>query len=195
MKKLNLALLATTLCAAGATTSVFAADGTITINGRVITSTCTLTGGGNGVSSGTQNVTVTLPTVLNSAFGSAVGTVVQPTDFTLSLTDSSGKAACDPVTITGLKGITLGGIASQYVSNATTQLVNTASGSPTVNTQLRLASSTTAIDFATTNQLTNSNATTTTSGIWNMKAQYISTTASTAAQQVTSVVNYTLNYN
>lgn len=194
MKKLNLALLATTLCVAGATTSVFATDGTITINGRVITSTCTLTGSGT-AGTGTQNVTVTLPTVPNSAFAAANSTA-QATNFNLSLTNAAGTAACDAVTIAGLQGITLGGptYTSQYVSGGTTRLVNTVSGS-TVNVQLKLASVTTPIDFALTNQLTNTNATTTTSGIWNMQAQYFSSTATPAAQQVNSVVNYILNYN
>ncbi|ELY3878244.1 TPA: thin pilus major pilin AcuA [Acinetobacter nosocomialis] len=194
MKKLNLALLATILCAAGTTTSVFATDGTITINGRVITSTCTLSGSG-AAGSGTQNVNVILPTVPNSAFAAANSTA-QATNFNLSLTNSAGTAACDAVTIAGLQGITLGGPtnASQYVSGSTTRLVNTVSGS-TVNVQLKLASVTTPIDFALTNQLTNSNATTTTSGIWNVQAQYFSPTATPAAQQVNSVVNYILNYN
>ena len=193
MKKLNLALLTITLSAVGATTSVFATDGTITINGRVITSTCTLTGSGTG-GTGKQNVTVTLPTVLNSAF--TANSAVQATNFTLSLTNDAGLAACDAVTIAGLQGITLGGPtnAGQYVSGGTTRLVNTVSGS-TVNVQLKLASVSSPIDFALTNQLTNSNATSTTSGIWNMQAQYYSTTATPAAQQVTSVVNYILNYN
>lgn len=194
MKKLSLALLTTTLCAVAATTSVFAADGTITINGRVITSTCTLTGGGS-AGTGTQNVTVTLPTVQNSVFGAA-NTTAQPTNFTLALTNSAGNAPCDAVTIAGLQGITLGGPtnAGQYVSGDTTRLVNTVPGS-TVNVQLELASVSTPIDFALTNQLTNSNATSPTSGIWNMQAQYFSPTATPAAQQVTSVVNYILNYN
>ena len=195
MKKLNLALLTTTLCAAGATTSVFATDGTITINGRVITSTCTLTGSGTG-GTGKQNVTVTLPTVPNSVFAAANSTA-QATDFSLSLKDSTGTAACDAVTIAGLQGITLGGPtnAGQYVSGDTTRLVNTASGAATVNVQLKLASVTTPIDFALTKQLTNNNATSLTSGIWNMQAQYFSPAATPAAQQVTSVVNYILNYN
>lgn len=194
MKKLNVALLTITLSAVGATTSVFATDGTITINGRVITSTCTLAGSGT-AGAGTQNVTVTLPTVPNSVFAAANSTA-QATNFNLSLTNSAGTAACDAVTIAGLQGITLGGPTntSQYVSGGTTRLVNTVSGS-TVNAQLKLASVTTPIDFALTNQLTNSNATTTTSGIWNMQAQYFSPTATPAAQQVNSVVNYILNYN
>ena len=195
MKKLNLALLTITLSAVGATTSVFAADGTITINGRVITSTCTLTAEGTGVGGGTQNVTVTLPTVPNSVFAAANSTA-QATNFTLSLTNDAGSAACDAVTIAGLKGITLGGPtnAGQYVSGDTTRLVNTVPGS-TVNVQLELASVSTPIDFALTNQLTNRNATSPTSGIWNMQAQYFSPTPTPAAQQVTSVVNYILNYN
>ena len=195
MKKLNLALLTITLSAVGATTSVFATDGTITINGRVITSTCTLAGSGTG-GTGTQNVTVTLPTVPNSVFAAANSTA-QATDFSLSLKDSTGTAACDAVTIAGLQGITLGGPtnAGQYVSGGTTRLVNTASGAATVNVQLKLASVTTPIDFALTKQLTNNNATSLTSGIWNMQAQYFSPAATPAAQQVTSVVNYILNYN
>ena len=114
----------------------------------------------------------------------------------LLLTNSAGTAACDAVTIAGLQGITLGGPtnAGQYVSGGTTRLVNTVPGS-TVNTQLKLASVSLPIDFASTNQLTNINATSPTSGIWNMQAQYYSTTATPAAQQVTSVVNYILNYN
>lgn len=194
MKKLNLALLVTTLCAAGITTSVFATDGTITINGRVITSTCTLTGSGT-AGTGVQNVTVTLPTVPNSVFATANSTA-QATNFNLSLTNAAGTAACDAVSIAGLQGITLGGPtnSTQYVSGATTRLVNTVSGS-TVNVQLKLASATNPIDFALTNQLTNSNATTTTSGVWNMQAQYFSPTATPTAQQVNSVVNYILNYN
>ena len=193
MKKLNLALLTITLSAVGATTSVFAADGTITINGRVITSTCTLTGSGTG-GTGKQNVTVTLPTVLNSAF--TANSAVQATNFTLSLTNDAGSAACDAVTIAGLKGITLGGPtnSAQYVAGDTTRLVNTVADS-TVNTQLKLASVSSPIDFASTNQLTNINATSPTSGIWNMQAQYYSTTATPAAQQVTSLVTYILNYN
>lgn len=195
MKKLNLALLTITLSAVGASTSVFATDGTITINGRVITSTCTLTGSGT-AGAGTQNVTVTLPTVPNSVFAAANSTA-QATDFSLSLKDSTGTAACDAVTIAGLQGITLGGPtnAGQYVSGGTTRLVNTASGAATVNVQLKLASVTTPIDFALTKQLTNNNATSLTSGIWNMQAQYFSPAATPAAQQVTSVVNYILNYN
>lgn len=195
MKKLNLALLTITLSAVGATTSVFATDGMITINGRVITSTCTLTGSGT-AGAGTQNVTVTLPTVPNSVFAAANSTA-QATDFSLSLKDSTGTAACDAVTIAGLQGITLGGPtnAGQYVSGGTTRLVNTASGAATVNVQLKLASVTTPIDFALTKQLTNNNATSLTSGIWNMQAQYFSPAATPAAQQVTSVVNYILNYN
>jgi major type 1 subunit fimbrin (pilin) len=63
--------------------------------------------------------------------------------------------------------------AGQYVSGGTTRLVNTVPGS-TVNVQLKLASVSTPIDFALTNQLTNSNATSPTSGIWNMQAQYFS---------------------
>lgn len=188
MKKLSLALLTTTLCAVAATTSVFAADGTITINGRVITSTCTLTGGGT-AGAGTQNVTVTLPTVPNSVFAEANSTA-QATDFSLSLKDSTGTAKCDAVTIAGLKGITLGG-AGKYVSDSTTRLVNT-SGS--VNVQLKLASGS-PIDFTSTNQLTNSNATSATSGIWNMQAQYFSDAATPTAQEVKSEVNYILNYN
>ncbi|WP_180175927.1 fimbrial protein [Acinetobacter sp. YH12025] len=191
MKKLSLALLTTTLCAVAATTSVFAADGTITINGRVITSTCTLTGG-DSAGTGTKDVTVTLPTVQNSVFGA--NTTAQPTNFTLALTNSAGNAPCDATTIAGLKGITLGGPGNedQYVSGSTTRLVNTVSGS-TVNVQLKLASVSTPIDFALTNQLTNSNATT--SGIWNMQAQYFSDAATPTAQEVESVVNYILNYN
>lgn len=44
MKKMNSMLLVTALSMVGITNSAFAEDGVITINGKVINGTCTLTG-------------------------------------------------------------------------------------------------------------------------------------------------------
>lgn len=77
MKKLQLGLAVISLGLASST--VFAAaDGTVTINGKVVDQTCTL-GGTNG------NYTVTLPTVGKSTLPT-VGTTTGDTKFTINLT-------------------------------------------------------------------------------------------------------------
>lgn len=77
MKKISLAVL-TVL----ATSSVFAADGTITINGMVTDKTCTINAGQG------KDFTVTLPTVSQQVL-KAAGDVAGRTPFTISLTECS----------------------------------------------------------------------------------------------------------
>ncbi|OXL18921.1 fimbrial protein [Psychrobacter sp. DAB_AL32B] len=74
MKRISLALL-TIL----ATSSVFAADGTITINGQVTDKTCTIN------QSASKDFTVTLPTVSTSVLANT-GDVAGRTPFTINLT-------------------------------------------------------------------------------------------------------------
>lgn len=76
MKRISLALL-TVL----ATSSVFAADGTITINGLITDKTCT-------INSGAKDFTVTLPTVSQKVLANP-GEVAGRTPFTIKLTDCS----------------------------------------------------------------------------------------------------------
>lgn len=199
MKKLNLALLATTLYVAGATTSVFAADGTITVNGKVVTSTCTLTGTTGATGTG-SNVAVTLDTVRNDTF-TAVGSTQGQKNFTLSVT-TSGGAACDAVTIGGIKNITLSGTAgTDYDSNNKTYLINQDSTAPSardVYVQILNTDLTTPIDFSLTKQLGSPTITGTginTVGTYTLAARYISNKASPSAQTVLAKINYTLVYN
>lgn len=77
MKKIQLGLAIISLGLASS--AVFAADGTVTINGKVIDQTCTV--GGN-----TGNYTVTLPTVTKSTL-SAANNVAGDTKFTINLTN------------------------------------------------------------------------------------------------------------
>ena len=65
-----------------ATSSVFAADGTITINGQVTDKTCTVNAGT------TKDFTVTLPTVSKSVLAAA-GDTAGRTPFTINLTGCS----------------------------------------------------------------------------------------------------------
>lgn len=200
MKKLNLALLATTLFVTGATTSVFAADGTITVNGKVVTSTCTLTGTTAATGTG-SNVAVTLDTVRNDTFTN-VGSTQGQKNFILSVTNSGGTAACDAVTIGGIKNITLSGTAgTDYDSNNKTYLINQDSTAPSardVYVQILNTDLTTPIDFSLTKQLGSPTITgtgTNTVGTYTLAARYISNKASPSAQTVLAKINYTLVYN
>ncbi|MBN3787641.1 fimbrial protein [Burkholderia sp. Ac-20353] len=77
MKIKRLILASAALFAVAAT--AHAADGTITINGSIVASTCKINGGSG-------NVTVPLPSLRSTAL-SSVGAVGGRTPFTLSLTD------------------------------------------------------------------------------------------------------------
>ncbi|WP_226118695.1 fimbrial protein [Burkholderia sp. AU33545] len=76
MKILSMMLASIGIAAASA---AYASDGTITINGSVVASTCTINGGQG-------DVTVNLPTVATTALASP-GTVAGRTPFTLALTN------------------------------------------------------------------------------------------------------------
>lgn len=67
------------------TQSAFATDGTITINGAITDTTC-----GVSVNNGTNDATVTLPTISSSALGSA-NAVAGTTPFTIALTGCTGS--------------------------------------------------------------------------------------------------------
>jgi len=113
-----------------------AADGTITFNGEITDTTCTITGGG--AATGTGNVTVTLPTVSTSALPAA-GKTAGETSFSLVLGGgtgcTNGKTAAlwvetastlDLDASTGaLKNHVVGGAANVQV-----QMVNPANGNP-----------------------------------------------------------------
>ena len=92
MKKLTLATLST-LALTLPFTSVFALDGTITVNGVVIDGTCTLRGEDSMVS-GLKDLTVSLPTLPKSTF-TPLNRVPFFMGFNLSLRDATGTDFCE----------------------------------------------------------------------------------------------------
>ncbi|WP_315080015.1 hypothetical protein [Acinetobacter guillouiae] len=201
MKKLTLsALSAVTLSLA--CTSVFAIDGTITINGVVTDETCTLTGDGPGAS-GLKNLTLTLDTVPKSTF-TAANKVAAKKSFNLQLKNAAGTEGCGAATNKALKGLYLSPLAAGDldVTNKTL-LVNKATGAIAANPVFiqiltdggvavdLSASATDQLKSAVTGLDANG------AGIATMRyeAQYFSESGTVAAQNVSAVVNYTLQYN
>ncbi|HET6431367.1 fimbrial protein [Dyella sp.] len=175
----NKTLLSTAMVAAFgvlASAPIHAANsGTINITGKVLADTCTVSVNGN---SGT---TVALPTVMTAAFGSAAGTVAGATAFSVSL------AGCDTNTTSAKMAFS-----GANVDTSTGNLKNATSGGSNVQIQL-LNSSDAAINTSTqagapTINVTSGNGSTA------MKAQYISTAATTTPGLVSSSVSFTLTY-
>lgn len=191
MKKTNLMLLVTAIGIVGITSSAFAADGVITINGKVINGTCTLTGS-TGATGTANNVAVQLDTVRNTAFAAANSTTGEKS-FTLTVTDGSG-GTCDALTVGAVKNITLSGTAgTNYDVTNKSWLINTDTSAPMtkdVFVQILNIDGSTPIDFSLTRQL---NAPT--ASAYALKARYISNKASPASQTVKTSINYTLEYN
>ena len=192
MKKMNSMLLVTALSMVGITNSAFAEDGVITINGKVINGTCTLTGSA-GATGTANNVAVQLDTVRNTAF-TAANSTTGTKDFTLTVTDGTGVGSCDALTIGAIKNITLSGTAgTNYDSTNTSWLINTDTSAPTtkdVFVQILNVDGITPIDFSLTRQLSAP-----TAGAYALKARYISNKESPASQTVKTSINYTLEYN
>jgi major type 1 subunit fimbrin (pilin) len=160
-----------------------AATGTITFNGKVLSSTCsvgTVTGGT--VSS--NNVAVTLPDVQATAF-TAAGSVAGLTPFALNLT------GCP----TTPSGVVVGAAFSGAIDGTTGAIQNT-SGGGFSNAEVQLTNSSgTAINLN-----TNSNPVSATisggTATLGYEAQYYQPTATAVtAGTVTAVVSYTLTYN
>lgn len=86
MRNYKTALSALALVATSAVTaSAFAVDGTITINGKITDTTCTIS-----VDGGSNDATVTLPTVSASALNAA-GQTAGATPFNISLSNCTGS--------------------------------------------------------------------------------------------------------
>ena len=162
-----------------ATSSVFAADGTITINGQVTDKTCTVNAGT------TKDFTVTLPTVSQSVLAVA-GATAGRTPFTINLT-----------------GCTAGSKVATYFEPGSTVdfssgRLNNASGTAT-NVQVQLlGSNNTAIPVLAAGAggvQTNSQLVAVTDGAANLNyyAQYYATGASTPGS-VATTVKYTIIY-
>ncbi|RMD01517.1 type 1 fimbrial protein [Aquitalea palustris] len=157
-----------------------AADGTITINGKITANTCTITG-----TSG-SNVTVTLPTVSTSALATA-GQVAGVTPFALSLSNCNGTSA--------QTHFELGATVDQTTGN----LFNASGSGMATNVEVQLLNNT----FQAINVATNTNSQTVTlsgsspnkTGTMNYYAQYIATGGASTAGTVNTSVQYSMIYN
>lgn len=155
-----------------------AADGTITINGKVLSSTCTVSNATAG------NVAVTLPDVVYSAF-TTTGSAAGLTPFSLNLT------GC-PTTPSGV--VVAARFSGSNIDAATGALKN---GTGTSNVEVQLTNSAgTAINLSTNPTPVNATISGTGAATLSYQAQYYqpSATAITAGTVNTSV-DFTLTYN
>ncbi|MFW1942616.1 fimbrial protein [Acinetobacter guillouiae] len=203
MKKLTLPILSA-LALGLASSSVFAVDGQITINGVVTDETCTLTGDGPGAS-GSKNLILTLDTVPKSTF-TAPNAVAAKKSFSLQLKNAAGTGGCGAATNKALKGLYLKTAAPADDLDTTnkTLLVNKAVDPATVTNPAFvqiLTDTDVAVDLAAAwgtqakSAVTGLAADGTGIATMSYKAQYFSKTGTVDAQNVSAVVNYTLQYN
>lgn len=174
MKKVLIALAASAAVVSSLNAS--AADGTINFTGEISSQTCTIEGN----TTGTTIKTVTLPRVAASSLAT-VGKAAGRKDFSLALTGCTGSSAL----VRFEQGST--------VDAATGNLINqTADGS---NVQIQLLNA----NFAPINLQTNagslSTAVTEETATLQFYAQYIAATAAATAGQVTSSVQFSMDYN
>ena len=149
-----------------------ASDGTITFNGQLTTSTCTITGGGN--------QTVTLPT-LSTATLATNGATAGDTLFKIDLTSCTASTA-NAYFEAGANTDASTGRLKTNATNLPIQLLN-ASGTP-----INVAGSTTNLQNTTAATITSG------SGSQSFIARYFATGATTAGA-VTSSVTYSMVYN
>lgn len=173
MKKTLMTLSA--MAAAAASFNASAVDGTINFTGEISSQTCTIEG-----NTGATAKTVTLPKVSTSAL-SAVGEVAGRTAFNLALTQCTGTSASVSFEPGPSVDAATGNLTNQTAngSNAQIQLLN-ANFAP-INLQTNSGSLATAI----TNQAAN----------LEFYAQYVAATAAATAGQITSNVQFSMDYN
>ncbi|MGE8532700.1 MAG: fimbrial protein [Acinetobacter guillouiae] len=200
MKKLTLATLST-LALTLPFTSVFALDGTITVNGVVIDGTCTLRGEDSMVS-GLKDLTVSLPTLPKSTF-TPLNRVPFFMGFNLSLRDATGTDFCDLATSRAFRGIHLS-VSSPSTDLDTedkTLLVNKAkvTGTSAKNPVFIqfYTSDAIPVDFSASweTQAKSSVQRVGSHTLIYYRVQYASKTGIVDAQNVQATVNYTLMYN
>lgn len=201
MKKLTLPLFSA-LALGLASSSVFAADGTITINGVVTDETCTLTGDGPGAA-GSKALTLTLDTVPKSTF-TAANKVAAKKSFSLQLKNAQGTGGCDAATNKSLKGLYLSALAAADLdATDKTLLVNKAAGASTAEPAFVqiLTDADTVVDLAAAwgtqakSAVTGLDASGVGIATMSYKAQYATKSGIVASQNVSAVLNYTLQYN
>ncbi|WP_224963904.1 fimbrial protein [Acinetobacter guillouiae] len=198
MKKCTLPILGA-LALSLACSSVFATDGTITVNGVVTDQTCTL-GPWNGAVNGLKNLTINLSAIPKSLFKPTTSLAHGHTIVMMSLNNAIG-GVCDAATSQALKGIHLSAISPDHLDvEDKTLLVNQATGASSTNPvffQFQTSTNSQAIDFS---EPWGSQAKTPISywsgiPIVTYELWYRSKTGIVDAQNVNATINYTLHYN
>jgi len=197
MKKLTLATLST-LALTLASSSVFATDGTITINGVITDGTCTLQGD-DGKSTGLKDITINLPSAPKSIFEPAYLNPMQVI-FSMQLTNAAGTGACDAATTKAFKGIHLSPISPDHLDvEDKTLLVNQATGASSTNPLFVqfLTRSGILVDFSAPwgTQATSQVFTIAGNTYVSYRTAFASKTGIVDAQNVQAKINYTLHYN
>ncbi|MGI9915894.1 fimbrial protein [Vibrio owensii] len=174
----------------------YAADGTITFNGKVTAASCTVTGGATGGGSASTNLTVTMPSITTNSIGSNAGAMAGTTAFTITLSNCKSQSTTAEKMRVAFSG--QGDPANQYV------LKNTASTGAAVGVGIQLLKedSTSIIDInggsnkADETTLPVSTAEESESYVLNFNAAYVNVSGSApTAGLVSSVANYTIEYN
>ncbi|MBB1202741.1 type 1 fimbrial protein [Enterobacteriaceae bacterium 89] len=165
------------------TASAFAVDGTITINGQITDTTCTIS-----VDGGSNDATVTLPTVSASTLG-ASGQTAGATPFNISLSSCSGTSLNTASTyfepgayvdsVTGR--LNIDSTAADAATNVQVQLLNADRNAIVAGASVANGQNDIPVDISGGN------------GTLNYFAQYYATGASTAGS-VTTQVDYTMVY-
>ncbi|HEV2540898.1 MAG TPA: fimbrial protein [Frateuria sp.] len=178
---LSTALLAVLGLAAFAPQAALAADGTVTFNGKILSSTCTVSNASGG------NVAVTLPAIPVSSFGSQ-GSVAGITPFSLNLT------GCP----TTPSGVVVGAAFSGASIDTTTGAIKNATGAGNSNVEVQLTNAAGTTPFNLNTNPNPVNATISAGGTATLayQAQYYQpTSTAVTAGTVTASVTYTLTYN
>lgn len=173
-----LALVVSSVFAANA----LAVDGTITINGKITDTTCTVS-----VDNGGADATVTLPTISASALPGANATA-GATPFNISLKDCTGSAATastyfEPGAFVDASTgrLNIDGTVTGAASNVQVQLLNANRQAIVAGASQAAGQNDVAVDISSG------------SGVLNYYAQYYATGA-VAAGAVTTQVDYTVTY-
>ncbi len=184
MRKYNYALSALAMVVTSAfTASAFAVDGTITINGQITDTTCTIS-----VDGGSNDATVTLPTVSSTTLGAA-GATAGATPFTISLSNCSGTSLNTASTyfepgayVDSTTGrLNIDSAAADAATNVQVQLLNADRDAIVAGASVANGQNDIPVDISSGN------------GTLNYFAQYYATGASTAGS-VTTQVDYTMVY-
>ncbi len=173
MKKVLIALAASAAVVSSFNAS--AADGTINFTGEVSSQTCVIEG-----NTGTTVKTVPMPRVSASSMA-AVGQVAGRKDFSLALTGCTGSSAL----VRFEQGATVDAVTGNLINQ-------TADGS---NVQVQLLNANLDPINLQTNEGSLSTAVTDKKATLKFYAQYIAATAAATAGQVTSSVQFSMDYN